>query len=303
MTHFKKISLAGILAAGLAFVGCLGEDTAPVPTVTLKVSTVVDGVNASEGGLSKANLITLNKLIVVLTSNATVPDTVRDTILVGQNGFSATSTAQQTVTKNYTVKGLRTWTINATVKDSRDSVIHSGSAVTANFVKVADTASVSLSMASKFLMYEAIFANLPDSITTSSGTGHKQTVSYKRLVLKINGVTVRDSTSPTFFTKGSGSSHSLAYDYVAVTGTPTTHNIRLIAYGSVGATYQDSIFAGNTTILAVQNNGADSSKSVSLSWVGPNTGTESVSVTIGKVGKNTVTGTPTCGSGCVPKRK
>src|SRR5215217_4878114 len=190
MLNIKKFSIVGILAAGLTLVGCLGEDTAPsatAPDVTFKVSTQLEGVNNS-AALSKANLISLKKLVILMTSNATpVPDTVRDTIFVGQNNFVATSTAQQVITKNYTVKGLRTWTVTASVRDEKDSLTHSAvTVVTPTSVKLADTSTVSLTLASRFTMYRAIFASKPDSVSSSTGP-NKQQIRFKRLVVKVDG--------------------------------------------------------------------------------------------------------------------
>lgn len=292
MNNFKKLSLAGILAAGLTFVGCLGEDTAPVPDVKLKISTKVDAVNTSSG-LSKSSAISYSKLIVVLTSNATVPDTVRDTILVGQNGFTATATSAQTINKTYTVKGLRTWTVAATVRDSKDSVTHTGSAVTPSFVKVADTASVAFSLTSRFSMYEVNFATLPTQITTQSGTGHTQTITIKRLRVAIGSIVVKDTTAPVSFT----GAQQFTYDYVPV----GSYQVRLTAFGTTGQTWNDTLFSGVTTINTAA--GTDETVALNLDWKGPNTGTEKIAVTIGKVGKTTVNGGTYCGvGGCVPKK-
>lgn len=279
----KKLALAGSLALTFTLVGCLqGEDTtasAAAPDFKLKVTTTVDGVNKT--GLSKSNLISLNKLIIVMTSNATPPDTVRDTILAGSQGFSATATTQQTVNKNYTLKGLRTWTVNATVKDTKDSVVHTGSTVATAYQKVADSLAVSLSLNSRFTMYEAKFNSLPDSITSSTGPS-KQKVNFKRLILFVDGVIRADSIHPTFFSAGN---QSLFYDYVSA----GSHAIRLVAMGTTGTTFNDTLYSGVTTIVSTA--GVDSTVGLSLTWRGPNTGVEKLSVTIGKVGKTLVDGT------------
>ena len=293
MKNLKKFSIAGILAAGLALTACLGEDTAaPVaaPDVVLNISTDVDAVNKS--GLSKSNLISLRKLIIVLTSNATpVPDTVRDTILNGTQGFSSTSTAQQVVTKKYTVKGLRTWTVTASVRDSQDTLTHSAvTVVPASFVKVADTTTVNLSLVSRFSMYEVNFASLPDSITTTSGTNHKQAITIKRLIVQIGSYS--KDTSAAAFT----GARQFTWDYVP-TGAQT---VRLVAMGTTGnMVTNDTLFSGTTSINSVV--GGDSTVALNLTWKGPNTGAEKVNVTIGKVGKTIVNGGGYCSLGCVPK--
>ena len=102
-------------------------------------------------------------------------------------GMSTTATAQQTVNKNYSLKALRTWKIVATVRDTKDSVIHRDSATTPTLY-AADTAAVSLNLTSRYAMYEAKFLTIPDSINSASGTV-KQKLNLNRLVLKIDGVT------------------------------------------------------------------------------------------------------------------
>ena len=73
------------------------------------------------------------------------------------------------------------------------------------------------------------------------------------------------------------------FDYIA----PGSHTVTLEAYG-VLHTYSGILYSGASTFTAVA--GVDDTKSLSLNWVGPTTGTGKLTVTLGKVGKVTVNG-------------
>jgi hypothetical protein len=216
----------------------------------------------------------LSKLIILGVSAAAPPDTIRDTSSVSGN-------SQVTVTRVFTLKPLRNWTLAAKTLDSRDSVVHQGS--TASFyVKPADTAVVSLNLASRFAMYQANFNSLPDSIASSaSGTG-KDVLKIKRVVMKLDGAIKADSSAPTQFS--GGQSVSLFFDYVAI----STHAVALEAYGDLNS-YSGLLYSGTTTFSV--SAGTDDTKTVTLAWVGPTTGSGRISVTLGKIGKVTVNGT------------
>jgi hypothetical protein len=228
--------------------------------------------------MAKASAISLSKLILVLTSNTN--DTIRDTITSGTiPSLSATSTSPQTIAKNYSLKPLRSWKLVATVKDAKDSVIHKDSATT-SVVLVGDTAHVSLSLSAKFAMYQANFV-IPDSIASATAGTAKEVLHINRLILKIDGVTRKDS-SKTYFTGTS----VLAYDYVPV----GSHTVQLLAYGPMG--YWDvsnPLYSGSQTINV--GAGSDSTVALNLSWVGPTTGTGNMSAIIGRVGTVTINGT------------
>ena len=282
---FKKLGALALLATGLNFVGCMEQgsgvsSTGNPQTTALNLRVGVDPVKV----LAKANTISLAKLIVVLTSNTS--DTIRDTITSGTNpSLSATATSAQTITKNYTLKPLRTWKLVATTKDLKDSVIHKDSATTP-VLYAADTANVSLSLSSRFSMYDAKFLTLPDSISSSVSGTSKQVLNLNRLVLKVDGVTKVDSTvNPgPYFTKLATA--VLSYDYV----TAGSHSIQLLAYGPMYAWDVNSpLYSGTQTINV--GAGSDATVAMTLGWVGPTTGTGHLSAVIGKVGKVTVNGT------------
>ncbi len=304
----KKIALTAALVSAFSLTACLqGEDAAEAtPTTHLRVKADVGALIATSGGsLSKGSTISLAKIIIVLTSNGSPADTVRDTIKAGvSQGFVSNSAIDQTIDSNYVLKALRNWKVVVTVRDSKDSVTHKDSITPGvnNFVRIGDTTVVTFStLAPKFTQYRAVFGNLPDSVTTSA-TSHRQGVKFTRLVLRVDGKVVRDSINANFNLVGP--SDTIEYDYVS----PGSHVIRLAAYGSLlnaagTATLTDTLFVGEQTIVTTA--GVDGIPySFALAWTNPNgnKGNEKVTVTIGKVGRTTVTGT-TSGTNVVPKGK
>jgi hypothetical protein len=288
-THTSFRNIAGFLVAALMLVGLTGCFVSESPSgpetngsekdVALKIRMGVGSVTA----LGKSSVITLNKLVVVITSSTN--DTIRDTITsVTSPALNPVSTTGQTITKNYTLKALRSWKIIATSRDSQDSVVHRDSS-TIPAMYAGDTAVVNLNLTSRFSMYEAKFLTLPDSIRSSGDTTVKQILLIDRLVLKIDGVIVKDSVvTPAYFAHST--THTLAYDYVR-TGSRT---VQMIAYGPMGDWPADSaLFRGTTVINA--GAGTDSTIALQLSWVGPTSGTGKIEVTLGRVGKITVNGT------------
>ncbi len=234
-------------------------------------STIVLG---KVGALGKGSAINLSKLVLTAVSTATPPDTVRDTASVSGN-------AQVTVLRTLTLAPLRTWVVSAKSLDAKDSVIHSGSSA-AFFVKPADTAVVSLNLASRFAMYEARFNALPDSISSSvSGTG-KDKLNINRVVLLVDGVVKADSVLASGFFSAN-QSVNVFWDYI----TPGNHTVTLEAYGVLN-TFTGKLYSGASTFAVTAGN--DDTRNVNLAWVGPATGTGKLTVTLGKVGKVIVNG-------------
>jgi hypothetical protein len=302
----QKIALAAALISAVSLTACIqGGDGAQESAPThIRVKADLGALNATSGSLAKGSAISLAKVIIVLTSNATTPaaDTVRDTITPGEQGFTNNSAIDQTIDSNYTLKALRNWKVVITVLDSRDSVTHRDSITPAanNYVRIADTVVVPFgTLAPKYTQYRAIFSGLPDSVTTNAVSGSYQRTRFTRLILRVDGVIVRDSLKADYF--NGLPLDTLDYDYVA----PGTRVIRLAAYGSLlnaagAVVLTDTLFVGTATInTAAGNSGA---QSISLNWTNPNNnmGNEKITVTIGQVGRTTVTGI-TDGDGVVPK--
>lgn len=279
---FLTVALAGAILLS----GCVVSESPSAPStsiereeIALKIRMGVGSVNS----LRKSSVITLDKLIITLSSSTN--DTIRDTITSSTTpSLNPVSTTGQTILKNYNLKALRSWKILVVSRDALDSVIHRDSS-TIPELYVGDTAVVNLSLSSRYTMYEAKFLTLPDSIRSATPSQPKQRLCIDRLVLKIDGVSVRDSSStgPCFTAL---TTHTLAYDYVAV----GSRNVEMVAYGPMNSWPTDSaLFRGNTNINV--GSGIDSTVSLNLSWVGPTTGAGSIEVALGKVGKVTVNGT------------
>ncbi|MDB5048292.1 MAG: hypothetical protein JWO30_1363 [Fibrobacteres bacterium] len=235
-------------------------------------STVILG---KVGVLGKTSAITLSKLVLTAVSSATPPDTVRDTSAVSGN-------AQVSVLRVLTLAPLRNWVVSAKSLDAKDSVIHSGSSASF-FVKPADTADVSLNLTSRFAMYEARFNTVPDSISsTLPGTG-KDKLNLNRVVLLVDGVIKADSSLPAGSYFSANQSVNVFWDYI----TPGSHTVTLEAYGALHA-YSGKLYSGASTFTVTAGN--DDTRSITLDWVGPTTGTGKLTVTLGKVGKVVING-------------
>jgi hypothetical protein len=234
-------------------------------------STIILG---KVGVLGKSSAISLSKLVLLAVSDAAPADSVTDTSSV--NGSN-----EVTVLRNLTLKPLRNWVISAKTLDLKDSVIHSGSTVSF-FVRPSDTTAVSLNLSSRFAMYQANFNTLPDSVSSATGTG-KDKLNLNRVVLRIDGVIRADSALASGYFSG-GQNISVFYDYIA----PGAHTVSLEAYG-VMHTYAGVLYSGASTFSVTAGN--DDTRSVTLNWVGPVTGTGSITVTLGKVGTIIVNGT------------
>jgi hypothetical protein len=284
---FKSISL-GLLALSTAlFAGCMGSEaqgpSSEYGTLSIKVGTgVVNG--SAKSGLSKASVISLSKLVITLTSNATSPDTIRDTITVGENNFVASSTVTQNIDSAYVLKALRTWKIEAKTLDENDSVIH---IKTDSIVRLlaGQVRSLNLTLSPRFVMYKANFI-FPDSLATSA-TSIKQKMNITRLLMLVDGDTVVDS-SATFL---SSTSYSIDYNYVAV-NTPTT--VALVVIGNLtGWSFASDSVLYRLDSIAVSGllPTGDGSQDVTLPYTGPVTGTDSLKIQIQKVGLYQVTAT------------
>jgi hypothetical protein len=283
MDSINRIA-AKVIAVSAAAILMIGCGNSPSEVAESKAAGDQDGVVKSDvvlgkvgmlskvGVLHKGAAITLRKVQFILTSSAA--DTVRDEATVSGN-------EQVVLNKSWVLKPLRTWTIHAVSLDSRDSVIHEGS--TASFyVKPADTVSVNLSLTSRFTMYEARFNALPDSISsTTAGTG-KDKINIGRVSLQVDGALRADSSKATYFE--GNQNVTVFYDYV----TPGSHDVILEAHGKLNG-YEGVLYRGMATFDVAA--GVDETRTVTLNWVGPTTGSGTITVTLGRVGKVVVNGT------------
>jgi hypothetical protein len=276
----SKLNIIKALAATAAslLLGACGQNPNS-PEAGRPAASDVDGaaqttvVLGKVGVLSKTSAINLQK--VKFTAVSSAADTVYDSAVVSGNG-------QVTLTKLFTLKPLRTWVITAKSYDAKDSIIHQGSTA-AFLVNPSDTANVSLSLDSRYTMYQATFASLPDSISSSASNTGKDKLNLNRLVLKVDGAVKFDSTLASGYFSAS-QVVNLYFDYI----TTGAHGVTLEAYG-VLHTYSGLLYSGSTSVNMAP--GVDDTKAVTLAWMGPTTGTGSLNVVLGRVGKVVVNGT------------
>jgi hypothetical protein len=284
-TSVRKLSgLTGVVFAAL-LTGCFVSENPGGPArdgdeVHVKVRMGLGSVTA----LEKSALIKRRKLIIIYSSSAN--DTLRDTLTnLTSPSVDSVATTQQTVTRFRTLTALRTWKIMVSSRDQLDSVIHRDSAnIPAMYA--GDTAVVNLNLSSRFTMYEAKFLTLPDSIQSSTPAQPKQVLCINRLVLRIDGLNVRDSnaTPGPCFTKLV--THTLAYDYVRA----GSRSVQMLAYGPMGSwPIGTALYTGSQTINV--SAGSDSTVAMNLAWTGPTTGVGRINATLGRVGKVTINGT------------
>jgi hypothetical protein len=215
----------------------------------------------------------MRRLVCTVVSNATPPDTVRDTVSLDGN-------AGQTLKRVVKLKPKLNWILQAKAFDQRDSVVHLGTSA-AFTPRPGDTAEVSLNLAARYVMYQAVFGSLPASVGANAEGTDRIAVNFNHLSLKVDGQIKADTTVPGFFLPGQDV--ALGFDYV-VAGT---HAVTLEAYGLVGG-YQGLLFSGTGTLTS--NAGEDGSKPIALVWAGPNTGVGRFTVILGRIGRVTVTG-------------
>ena len=291
MSKLNKITALAplaVMALGLTFTGCMEQSNSPSSAAAGQPATISMRVGLDPvQSLGKASLITLKALILQLSSNT--GDTIRDTLTTSTTpGILGLSTAPQTVSKNYTLKPLRSWKVIAKTWDLNDSVIHIDT-VNTGVVNDGDTAHINVSLSSRFTMYQAQFM-IPDSISSSVSGTVKQVVNINRLELMIDGVDKKDSTvSPgPYYTKLVNA--VIGYDYVPV----GNHTVQLFAYGVMYA-WPTASPLYSSSITNINNVLADSNatQGVTLNWTGPTTNTGAMTAIIGQVGTVTLNGSLT----------
>jgi hypothetical protein len=255
---FKGIVFGAVAVSAAVFTGCLtGGNESASGDATLRISMGLKDVR-KDGGLAKSQTISLSKLVVTLTSNATVPDVINDTIVPGQNGFSSNATIDQVVNKTYNIKPLRNWTVTVKTIDAKDSVIHEDETTALN-VKVGEEREIELTLDSKFVMYFANFV-LPDSLR-ASGTSQTQKLYVNRLMMVVDGDTVVDSTR-TYFAAGAPG-HSLSFDYVKA---GVTHDVALFVFADSLDGWDPNLPVFGDTVTVQPT---DTAITPSLPWTGP----------------------------------
>ena len=276
-----KISAAGMAAGALMFMGCIHSgDMMSTPRqqthMQLKLGVTRVGV------LAKTSTITLNKLIVTITSSAN--DRINDTITATTSpSLNQLVSQSQTLTINFDITTGSTWKVVAKTLDTRDSVIHLDSA-TGSTLDMGGSQLVTLNLVPKYTMFQAQILNIPDSLSLSTSGSPKQVLHVTRFVLLIDGVVKVDSTHLLYFP--AGSTVILNFDYM----TTGTHTIQLQAYGTTGtSSLPILLFSGAVGVSA--DPGVDTNTLLTLNWTGPVTVQGGLQVIIGRIGQATVSGT------------
>jgi hypothetical protein len=245
--------------------------------VTVNLGVVgVDTLSLAKSGVLHPTFVPLKNLTVTFTTLQ--GDTIRDTLdATSSPALNVQATQPQTITKQYRLFTDRSWKVRAVTRDMNDSVIHIDSIMLPLF-QDGDTLRIALNMTSRYSKYELSLPSLPDSVVDENGV--KKSLCVQRLVLKIDGVIVLDSSvAPGCF----AAPLALTYDYVPL----GTRNIELVAYGALdGVTSPNPLFTGNTSLVATPDGGT--STTLVMNWAGPGTSTATISVTIGKVNKLTL---------------
>lgn len=257
-----KFAAAALVMGALALGGCfMTENGAPSaavdgPNANLVVSVGVKDINnLSKPGLGKASAITFDKLVITLTSSIASDSVIRDTLIAHEDSaFHPDAHTQQTVLKSYSVKPLRDWTVSVKTLDVNDSVIHSASK-TEDGLQIGETRAFLLNLNSRFVVYVAKFT-LPDSIGSADvNVTAQQKLNIKRIVMVVDGDTVRDTTSSPGYFAAAPDSHEVIWDYVST--DLDTHQVALFVYtdsaGGMGTWDPDLPLFGDT--LAVVDDG------------------------------------------------
>jgi len=255
----QTLVLGALVAGGALVTGCFTSSDTGSKDATLSISMGLSDVNKT-GALHKGATISYKKLVVTMISNATVADTIRDTITPGHNGFTATATDSQNVSKTYGIKPLRSWTVNVKTLDQKDSVIHSATATASN-VLIGENRTVTLNLTSRFVMYVAKFA-LPDSLS-AAGSTVKQVLNINRFVMVVDGRTVVDSTKSSGYFAPSPVVNSIQFDYIKA---DTAHSLELYIYGDLPGWPSNKPLFGDTVAVSTSR---DSTYTPTLPWMGP----------------------------------
>jgi hypothetical protein len=286
-----KLALAAVAVGALALTGCMTEGSNGEKETRLTVSMGVKDVNKlAKAGLGKSSTISLAKVVVTLKSSVATDSVIRDTILPGDNGFTATATADQSVAKAYNVKPLRSWKIYVKTVDVAGVVIHEDSA-SADSIKIGESRPVSITLGSKYVMYVAKFT-LPDSIGSATGA-FKEKLNVNRFMLVVDGDTVRDSTKASGYFSSAPNVHTVGYDYVEA-GTP--HVLKLFVFGDMNDWDSNLPLYGDSVSIAATDTGT--TKTPTLTYTGPGSPSdpdwssvnpggakiEDLTIVIGKVG-------------------
>lgn len=193
-TGKQRVPIALLLGAGLVFTGCLAM---PVETEFESGTRVALGMRvtatdaAPGGGAGSGETLVLDRLVVTMASAA--GDTLRDTLTSAGSRLSTTPArlnpdagAGQLLHPVYPIAPGRDWNFTVETFDSRDSLVHTGTVEAAGF-EAGELRNVYVRVHPRFARYEARFP-LP-------ATAGARKIFFRRLVIEVDGIPVRDSAS------------------------------------------------------------------------------------------------------------
>jgi hypothetical protein len=227
---FKISAIAGLTALVAMATGCLNDSSSRKPA-NANLVVVASVKDANKKGLGKAATISLKKLIITMTSNNVSDAVRRDTVLADTGAaFVSSVTSNQALVRSYALNPLRNWTLVVKTLDTKDSVIHYDS-VTVTGLNAGETRTVPLNLTARYVMYEAKFT-IPDSVNFTQSV-FKRDLLVHRVVLKVDGVIVADSTTNPRFLPGSPTPtvHTVRFDYIRVNQTP---DVKVEFWGKIG---------------------------------------------------------------------
>lgn len=210
-----RASRAGLLRRALlplavfvafAFAGCLGKggsltDVPRNENAFVKLKVLLGRIDTYPGTnpvvVAKRSSIRLDRMVVTFRSN--LNDVVIDTLDSWEIGtLGGELRLADSVIVNVSLRALRWWNVDIQTFDENDSLIHNGTTKSPFASMGGHTINLAVPLIeARYLSYEARYA-LPSVIYAAGTSGEDRTVQriyFHRLVLKIDGVTVGDSSS------------------------------------------------------------------------------------------------------------
>lgn len=276
--HFIRTAAAVLgasLLVGALFAGCLNGAEPAQDKARLSISMkVLEGASTR---LGKGSEIRLSKLVVTLRSSDPADPVIRDTVFADAgSGLSSGTAANQQVTRQYTIRPLRNWSVVVKTLDTRDSVIHRDS-VMASSILIGETRTIPLDLSARYVATEVKFT-VPDSLYSLVSLGNKN-LTINRLEMLVDSVVVRDTTKVPEFLHGQV--HTVYYDYIRSNTQPT---VILQFYGRIDTMSTDQLLFRST--LQNVDLTADNLP-VRAQYIGPQSGgndaTAKLMLNIGKV--------------------
>ncbi|MCD6025091.1 MAG: hypothetical protein K0Q91_2007, partial [Fibrobacteria bacterium] len=249
--HIVATGPGGKDTAALAIVVTWRTGEAPEP---LPVAGIYLGVQLE----NKGSATSLKKMVVTWTSNVSTDAVVRDTILPGTAGFTASGS--QAFSKHYALKPLRHWGLTVKTLDALDSVRHFDSIVSLSLL-AGEARVVNVNLARRYHTWN-VKISLPDSLGIA-GSLFKESLRVHRVRVLLDGVPVRDTIKSAGYFASAPTTHAMEYDYVR----PGARAWKVEVYGDLpGWSSSLPLFAGTLTTGCAA---CGSSDQVSLVWMGP----------------------------------